>query len=345
MASVFTPTKIEIILDDEDYIKAKDYKWTINHNVPKTLVDRKRVSIVQVIFGVDQDYKTIHKNNNIYDFRRDNISFCDKHTYRYLCLAGVRNTHSKYYGVAKAKKSWAAKVYNSGTKQRYETYHSEWEAAVAADYHAVLKYKDYALRNFPEMSFEELKDIRDKAYSDILNNKAEYRSQRSQGSRNFKKKHSYVGVTVATKFSWDACIRKLGERIYIGRFYSEEDAAIAYDFRALELYGENAKRNFPEISPEKLKVLYQEILDKKEIFTEDYESRCIQGRKTKIRKVTSDYLGVSYYKRDNKWQATITFRYKSYYLGRYKTEIEAAKAYDIKALELYGEEAKLNFKD
>lgn len=344
MASIFTRTGIEIILDDEDYIKAKEYRWHIDHYVPKTRINDKLVSILQVVFGADKTQRVIHKNNNIYDFSRINISICDKHTYQYLAIAGARNTHSKYYGVAKAKKAWAAKVYDTGTKQRYETYHSEWEAAVAADYHAILKYKEFALRNFPEMSFEEVKKIRDNAYSNIINNKSEYRSQLMQGVKRSSKDQSYIGVSKAWKNSWDASIRRLGIITYIGRFYSEEDAAIAYDMKAFELYGENAKRNFPEIEPDKLKVISEEVINKnRELVLMTGHLRC-QGTKTKIRKVTSEYLGVSYYKRDNNWAATISFNYKTYHLGRYSTEKEAAIEYDKKALELFGDDARLNFK-
>ena len=34
--------------------------------------------------------------------------------------------------------------------------------------------------------------------------------------------------------------------------------------------------------------------------------------------------------------------YKVYYLGEFQNEIEAAKAYNIKAIELYGKNAKIN---
>lgn len=46
-----------------------------------------------------------------------------------------------------------------------------------------------------------------------------------------------------------------------------------------------------------------------------------------------------------KWQAQIKHNYKAIYIGRYDSEIEAAKAYDKKARELYGEFAELNFVD
>lgn len=44
-----------------------------------------------------------------------------------------------------------------------------------------------------------------------------------------------------------------------------------------------------------------------------------------------------------KWSARVGKDKKSYYLGCFDSEIEAAKAYDEKAKELFGEHAKTNF--
>lgn len=57
---------------------------------------------------------------------------------------------------------------------------------------------------------------------------------------------------------------------------------------------------------------------------------------------TSVYKGVTFYKKCNKWQAQINFRNKYIYIGLYISEIDAAKAYDQKAKELFGEYANLN---
>jgi hypothetical protein len=57
----------------------------------------------------------------------------------------------------------------------------------------------------------------------------------------------------------------------------------------------------------------------------------------------SGYKGVSWSKRDNKWLSELQTNNKSYYLGIYKDKIEAAKAYDKKAIEFFGEYAKTNF--
>lgn len=64
--------------------------------------------------------------------------------------------------------------------------------------------------------------------------------------------------------------------------------------------------------------------------------------RTKSKKCLSKFKGVSYYRQLNKWSAYIRNNYKLQYLGIYKNEIDAAKAYNEKAIELFGEFAKLN---
>ncbi len=58
---------------------------------------------------------------------------------------------------------------------------------------------------------------------------------------------------------------------------------------------------------------------------------------------TSRFKGVHFAKKAGKWIATISCNGKSIYLGSFDAEIEAAKAYDRKARELFGEFAYLNF--
>jgi len=60
---------------------------------------------------------------------------------------------------------------------------------------------------------------------------------------------------------------------------------------------------------------------------------------------TSKYKGVHYFARDKNWQAQIMLNYKHYHLGYFDDEIEAARAYDAKAKELFGEYARLNFEE
>lgn len=57
---------------------------------------------------------------------------------------------------------------------------------------------------------------------------------------------------------------------------------------------------------------------------------------------SSKYKGVTFRKRQNKWSATISLHGKYIHIGSFLTEKEAAKAYNAKALELYGENAYQN---
>lgn len=62
-------------------------------------------------------------------------------------------------------------------------------------------------------------------------------------------------------------------------------------------------------------------------------------------KHTSIYKGVRYkndHGRRKRWNAHIKYNYRQIFIGTYKTEKEAAKAYNDKATELFGEYAYLN---
>ena len=58
---------------------------------------------------------------------------------------------------------------------------------------------------------------------------------------------------------------------------------------------------------------------------------------------TSKYKGVSFDKNRNRFAASIKHHRKIYFLGRFKNETDAAKAYDKAAKKYFGEFAYLNF--
>lgn len=58
---------------------------------------------------------------------------------------------------------------------------------------------------------------------------------------------------------------------------------------------------------------------------------------------SSKFKGVSWLKRDKRWYACINKNYKTYAIGYFKNEVDAAKAYDKKAIELFGQFAKTNY--
>lgn len=60
------------------------------------------------------------------------------------------------------------------------------------------------------------------------------------------------------------------------------------------------------------------------------------------KQTSSEFKGVSWNKHAKKWQAKIVIDGKMKYLGLFKSEIGAAKAYDIAATKNFGEYARLN---
>jgi len=71
--------------------------------------------------------------------------------------------------------------------------------------------------------------------------------------------------------------------------------------------------------------------------------REVNNQNRRIKKGSSMYRGVRFHTRDKSWQAHISVNNKTVHLGTFKAEEEAARAYDSKALELYGPECALNF--
>lgn len=60
------------------------------------------------------------------------------------------------------------------------------------------------------------------------------------------------------------------------------------------------------------------------------------------KKCSSGFKGASKTKRGS-WEAYLTYKKKKIFLGTYKTDSDAARAYDKKAIQLYGDWAVLNF--
>ena len=71
------------------------------------------------------------------------------------------------------------------------------------------------------------------------------------------------------------------------------------------------------------------------------QANLMNKRKTSIKK-SSIFKGVSWCRKRKLWIAHIMKNYKSYYIGGFKKEIEAANAYNKKAIEFFAQFARLN---
>lgn len=68
-----------------------------------------------------------------------------------------------------------------------------------------------------------------------------------------------------------------------------------------------------------------------------------QNMGNSIAKQGRQFKGTRWHFRDKKWSAQIGFNGKTIHLGTFDVEISAAKAYDIAALQYFGEFARINF--
>jgi hypothetical protein len=75
-----------------------------------------------------------------------------------------------------------------------------------------------------------------------------------------------------------------------------------------------------------------------------YSQNACNRRRDKS-KTSSRFVGVSFKKRDNNWAARINYKGKTISLGRFGSELDAAKAYDLAAVKYHGEFARLNFSE
>lgn len=146
----------------------------------------------------------------------------------------------------------------------------------------------------------------------------------------------FYGVSKCGIDKWDSKITCNGKTYYLGKFTDELFAADAYNRKAIELFGENARLNqFTEIESE-----HVNKNENNHIYDIKTNPTIKNHNKQKKSGTSSIYTGV--HKKGKKWQAAITYKGEKQHLGTYTTEREAAQAYNDVATRLYGEHANLN---
>lgn len=142
------------------------------------------------------------------------------------------------------------------------------------------------------------------------------------------------------KISYEAKIKKNYLVYHLGNYDIEVIAAIAYNLKAIELFGEFANINKLSIDTDKYDE-YVTMINSKWL---NYKEKWAKLENQKIPNIKKEkFMGVS--KNGNNYASRICKNNDTYHIGTYKTAVEAAIAYNLKYIELYGNEAdkrKLN---
>ena len=127
------------------------------------------------------------------------------------------------------------------------------------------------------------------------------------------------------------------KREHLGIFATTEEAALVYDQRAKELHGEFAKLNFPEGPPPEILEIIRKGQETATALRTERKKQSRQRRKAKGS--ISAHLGVGF---DEKLKRPWTSKIRGIWLGSFNTEEEAARAYNERAHEFFGDNATLN---
>jgi hypothetical protein len=224
---------------------------------------------------------------------------------------GERKRHftSRYLGVywSKVRSTWTAQLYDPQVRrsQYIGSSASEEDAARAYDFAAVQARGPGTKRNFPGEDIRELPAT-----------VGDERKQRSSSR--------YVGVSWhKARSSWQVQLRdpQTSSR-HIGYYASEEDAARAFDFAAVQARGPGAERNFPG-----------EAISDLPVSVVPYKER-----------TSSRYIGVTWHKTNSSWLVQLMDpQTSSRHIGYYASEEDAARAYDCAAVQAHGPGVKRNF--
>lgn len=192
-----------------------------------------------------------------------------------------------------------------GKSYNLGTYKTQEIAAKVRDCVVLYYMGEFAYLNFPD-------EVEPLTPDEAKRRFREYRMLHKQ------RQSPYKGVVNNCKH-WQAQIVVGGKVKYIGSYKIPEDAARAYDYAARRMLPEGTFLNFPDVDENPKRT--ERPRNKKSKFIGVYPTRS----------------------KKNPWYAMIGLTGKCAYVGRYKTEEEAAQAYDNAVIAAGTKKGRLNF--
>lgn len=242
-----------VYFDDEDWVIVKDYVWHIQKDKGNFYVrcntwvngERKSPKMHRMVMKMSHNPKPHidHIDRNGLNNRKSNLRICDNSKNAQNIGATVRNT-TGYKGVYLYKAPHkSAGLYTCALKANGSKYHGGYfktaiEAAKRYNELAIKYHGEFAsLNNIEGVVAKKEKLIKNE---NICTPLKKYKP---------KSKTGFYGVTTVSdsrnkRYTATVYINKKAKTV--GYFNTAKEAAIAYDKKAKQLFGENAVLNFPK---------------------------------------------------------------------------------------------------
>lgn len=222
------------VIDDEDFDKVNQYRWHLGNNgYIRTFVGGRKhakcILLHRLIMDPADDLEVDHRDGDKLNNCRANLRISTRNQ-NARNLRRHKQFSSRFKGVSwNARQSmWYARIQVNRKTIHLGQFSSEIQAALA--------YNEAALQHFGE--YASLNQI-----TEDMPDNVRYRQGKA-----FRTSHTspYRGVSFSrSSQSWVANIMVKRQHIHVGNFPTQEEAARAYDKKALELRGKSALLNFP----------------------------------------------------------------------------------------------------
>lgn len=230
----------KVIVDDEDVQRVQEKKWYLNKMMAKTsgryyfYHDEKNNKIRHAmllhrfIMNCKKGDGTVidHINGDTLDCRKENLRFCTmKQNMQNSRGIGSVSGYKGVHWLPQVKK-WQVRLRLDGTTHYFGMYNNPIDGAKIYDIAALHYFKEFARTNFPKKEYQNI---------DLCAKLIELTPSFSS---------IYRGVCL-DKFSgkYTAYITKNKIRYYLGFYDNEQEAALAYNKKLIELNGNKSKLN------------------------------------------------------------------------------------------------------
>ena len=142
-------TTDKAIIDDEDYEKVMQHKWSFSRSTryPRCGTKNGTMYLHRFVLGLTKEDKVVvdHKNGNVLDARKENLRICSRkqnsqNRIKVLAKSGFK-------GVRKCWNKWQAVIQVNGKTVVIGSYDNKIDAAKAYDEAAIKYFGEFACTN------------------------------------------------------------------------------------------------------------------------------------------------------------------------------------------------------